>query len=243
MGEPTSDLGRRLREGDAAELVDLLRRHASELDPGEARQALRNPFLGTEAIEIMAAQRRLLVANEVRGMLARHPQTPEALALRLVTSLFWRDLLEIGLDTRVRPTVRRAADRALLARLPGLASGEKIAIARRGSTRMLQRLRHDPSPMVIRALLTNPRLTEGVVLPMVTSEEASSATLQAVARDRRWGNRHEVRLALCRNSHTPPAVALSVLPYLRKLELRQISRESRVPQLVRRRARVLLGEG
>lgn len=242
MGEPTSNLGRRLREADAEELFALLRSHASAIEPAEARQALRNPFLDSEAIEILAAERRLLVANEVRSLLARHPRTPEALALRLVTSLFWRDLLEIGLDTQVRPTVRRAADHALLARIPGLASGEKIAIARRGSTRMLQRLRHDPSPMVIRALLTNPRLTEGVVLPMVMSDEASSATLQAVARDRRWGNRHEVRLALCRNPRTPPAAALSLLPSLRKMELRELCRENRVPSTVRRRARVLLGD-
>ena len=241
MGEPASDLGQRLREADAAGLAELVARHRHELDPGEARQALRNPFLEREAIELLAAERRLLAANEVRKLIARHPQTPEVLALRLVSSLFWKDLLEIGVDTRVKPTVRRAADRTLLNRLPTLASGEKMAIARRGSNRILERLRHDPSPTVIRALLANPRLTEGVVLPMVTSDEARGPILQIVARDRRWGSRHEVRLALCRNPRTPPATALPLLPYLRKAELRQLARELRVPAIVRRRAQVLLG--
>lgn len=236
------DLERRLREADAEELHALLHRHAPELDSRLAVQALRNPFLGREGIEALAEQGRLLAAYEVKRLLALHPRSPEPLALRFVPSLFWRDLLEVGVDMRVRPTVRRAADRRLMSRLPGLATGEKVAIARRGSRRVLGRLRRDPSPRVIGALLENPRMTEGVIVPLVADADAQPKVLELVARNRRWGVRYEVRFALCTNPRTPVQTVLPILPMLRKRDLRTVSREMRLPMPVRRRAKVLLGE-
>lgn len=235
------DLPRRLRETDAESLLELLRRHGEELDVAAVRQALRNPFLGAEGIEVLAEQKRLLAAYEVKRALALHPRAPETLALRLVPTLFWRDLMELGVDTRIRPAVRRAADRRLLSRLPGLAVGEKVAIGRRASARVLGKLRHDPSVRVVRALLDNPRTTEAVVLPLVTDDATLPDVLQAVARHRRWGVRYEVRLGLCRHPNTPLAIALGLLGRLRKADLRKIASESRVPSLVRRKAEVLLG--
>lgn len=235
------DLPRLLREADADALVGLLQRHAAELDLAAARQALGNPFLGREGIELLAAQARLLPAYEVRRAIAGHRGAPEALALRFVPTLFWKDLVELGLDTRVRPAVRRAADRRLLARLPGLAVGEKAAIARRASPRVLERLRHDPSPRVVSSLLDNPRLIEGVLLPLLTHDGARSEVLETVARHRRWGVRYPVRLALCQHPRTPAPTALGLLPHLHKADLRSLARNLRVPALVRRRAEVLLG--
>lgn len=235
-------LAHRLREVDGDELLALLRRHAPELDLAAAQQALRNPFLGREGIEILAAQGRLLPAYEIKRLIALHPRTPEPLALRFVPALFWRDLVELGLDTRVRPTVRRAADRRLIARLPALAVGERSALARRAASRVLGRLRHDPSARVVASLLENPRLTEGVLLPLAASEDARPEVLEVVARHRRWGVRYEVRLGLCLNPNTRLATALATLPSLRKSDLRMVARRPRLAPAVRRRVEVLLGE-
>jgi hypothetical protein len=242
MAEPSPDLDRRLREADTEELHDLLQRFAPELDTRQAVHALRNPFLGREGIETLADHGRLLASYEVKRLIALHPRTPEPLALRFVPSLFWRDLLEVGVDTRVRPTVRRAADRRLMSRISSLATGEKMAVARRASRRILSRLRHDPSPRVVGALLENPRITEGVIVPLVASEDAQPQVLDLVARNRRWGVRYEVRLALCCNPRTPVRTVLPILPMLRKRDLRTVAREVRLPMAVRRRAEVLLGE-
>ncbi|MGD2114123.1 MAG: hypothetical protein PVG07_03660 [Acidobacteriota bacterium] len=236
------DLERRLRGAETEELHDLLHRYAAEMDVREAVHALRNPFLGREGIETVAEQGRLLASYEVKRLIALHPRTPEPLALRFVPSLFWRDLLEMGVDTRVRPTVRRAADRRLMGRLSSLATGEKMAVARRASGRILSRLRHDPSPRVAGALLENPRITEGILVPLVASDDAQPKVLELVARNRRWGVRYEVRLALCCNPRTPVRTVLPILPMLRKRDLRTVAREIRLPAAVRRRAKVLLGE-
>jgi len=241
MSEPSDALESRLREADTDELHELLREHATELDVPRALQALRNPFLGREGVETISDQGRLLSSYEIKRMIALHPKTPEPLALRFIPALFWRDLLELGLDTRVRPTLRRAADRRLMARLSSLAVGEKVTVARRASPRVLGRLRHDPAPRVVAALLENPRLTEGVLLPLLSSDDAQPPILELVARNRRWGVRHEVRYLLCTNPRTPVQASLPILPLLRKRELETVARSVRLPPPVRKRAKVLLG--
>lgn len=237
------ELRQRLREAEGDELLRLVREHAAEIDVPEARQILLNPFVTREVIERLLAVRKLLTAYEVRRDLAAHRHTPEPYALRFLAGLYWRDLMDVGLDTRVRPSVRRAADRQLAARLAGLSAGEKINIARRGGPGVLAELRHSPDPRVMKALLANPRLTEGTLMPVVRRETTSPEVLETIAEDRRWGARYELRRDLASNPRTPLQIALRLLPLLKKKDLRQVASGVRVPAAVRRRARLLLGEG
>jgi len=238
---PGPDL-ERLREAGSEELLNLVREHLAELDPPAVRHVLHNPFCTPEILEILGEHARLAAFYEVRRDLALHPRAPEPLALRFVPGLWWRDLMELGLDTRIRPRVRRAADQYLLARLPMLALGEKISLARRAPASLLAQLRHDPNPSVISALFDNPRLTEDILAPVAHAAATPGPVLAAIAADRRWGARSGLRAALARNPNTPLAVALRLLPLLHKPELKAVSHDVRVPEAVRQRARVLLGE-
>jgi hypothetical protein len=245
MAEPTDplpELARRLREAGAEELTALLRQHANELDPQAVRQALRNVHCTAEATEEIAAQARLLSFYEVRRDLATHPRTPEILSLRFVPGLYWRDLLALGCDTRLRPTLRRAADLQLGVRLPQLAQGEKVSLARRASAGVLSQLRYDPSPRVIAAALDNPRLTEALLAPAVARTTTPPAVLALIAADRRWGVRYGLRVALARNPSTPVAIAWRILGTLRRSDLQPVAADPRCSEPVRQRARVLLRE-
>jgi hypothetical protein len=239
---PEPELARRLREAGAEELTALVREHPHELDPQAVRQALHNPHCTAEATEEIAAQLRLLSFYEVRRDLAMHPRTPEVLALRFVPGLYWRDLLALGCDTRLRPTLRRAADLQLGVRLPQLAQGEKVSLARRASAGVLAQLRYDPSPRVIAAMLDNPRLTEGLLAPVVARPSTPPAVLALIAGDRRWGVRYPLRVALARNPSTPVEIAWRILGTLRRMDLQPVASDPRCSEPVRRRARVLLRE-
>jgi len=245
MADPTdleTELARRLREAGAEELTALVRERANELDPQAVRQALRNPHCTVEVTEEIAAQLRLLSYYEVRRDLAMHPRTPEVVAMRFVPGLYWRDLLILGLDTRLRPTLRRAADLQLGVRLPQLSLGEKVSLARRASAGVLSQLRLDPSPRVIAAMLDNPRLTEGSLAPVVDRVSTPPAVLALIAADRRWGVRYPLRVALARNPSTPLETAWRILGTLRRTDLQPVAADPRCSEPVRRRARVLLGE-
>jgi hypothetical protein len=239
--EPQLDLERRLREAGSDELLELIRDHSGRLAAGAVRQAMSNPFLTAAAVDLLAAEPRLLAFYEVRRALVLHPRTPEALAQRLVPGLFWRDLLALGLDTRLHPRLRRAADHQLVARLGELAVGEKISIARRASPAVLAQLRHDPSPRVIAALLDNPRLTEDILAPAVHSPAMPAPVLDLIAADRRWGGRPGLQALLARNPRTPTETALRLLPVLRKADLQGVAADPRLGEPVRQRARLLLG--
>ena len=233
----------RLSEAGAAELLRLIEENSARIDVPALRLALRNPCIDRPAIEALARAGRLLVSYEARRELASHPRTPEPLAERLVPGLYWPDLGRIGADARVRPAVRRSADRRLARRLPALALGERIALARRAGSGVLEELRHDPEPLVIGALLDNPRLTEPLLLPLANDCDAPPAILGRIAVDRRWGTRCEIRSALCRNPRTPVGVALDLLPHLAKRDLTIVEAAGQVDPAVRRRAALLLGRG
>ncbi len=236
-----SEIEQQLAAADEATLLELVRAELGALDGALMRRLLRHPFLSTEVIKVLLEDRDVVGSYEVRRELAGHPKTPDAPAMRLVATLYWRDLARLSAESRIRPTVRRAAERRLADRLPGLAAGEKVAIARRCGPGLVARIGQDPNPRVIVALLENPRLTEGVLLQLVSRDSARPELLALVARDRRWGVRYRLRVPICRNPNTPVATALTLLPALRKLDLRAVADDPRLARAVRQRANLLLG--
>jgi len=238
----SESLGERLLAADRHELVVLLEQNATELDVEASLLALRNPFLDGHGLGVLLEQRRLLGSYRLRRELASHRLVPEARALQFLATLYWRDLVEIQRDTRVSPRLRRAAEKHLAARLPGLGLGERIALARRAAGSLLEELGGERTPRVIAALLENPRCTEGMVVRLAGRTSTNAEVLRVVARARRWSSRIEVRRALCLNPLAPAAVVLPLLPTLPKVHLRRVARLDGVDPAVRRRACVLLGE-
>lgn len=222
------------------ELAELIQHRGGGLELREAMQILHNPYVTSELIEELAINRRLLTSYEMRRTIARHPRTAETSALRFVPGLYWRDLMELGLDVRVRPRVRRAADKYLLQRLPGLAAGEKIALARRAGTTILAQLRQDPDERVIAALLENPRLTEEGILPLAADHGARPQALDQVGAHERWRMRSRVRIALSLNPQTPLRVQQTILPGLRRHDLEQVLATPDLSSVVHRWAEQLL---
>jgi hypothetical protein len=235
------ELRRKLREVAAEELSALLDAAAETLDAAAIRQVFLNPFLEGGAIERLLAMRRVRVLYTARREAVAHPRTPRALALQLVAGLYWRDLVAIGADTRLHPLVRRSADTRLVERLAGMSVGERIAVARRAGPGVIPTLRLDPTPRVIAALLDNPRLSEGLLLPLAAYERAHPQVLAVVARDPRWGVRTQLRRALSLNPATPVPVALALLPALDKRSLGAVASAPRLAEPVRRRAALLAG--
>ncbi|MEM9405883.1 MAG: hypothetical protein AAGA81_07600 [Acidobacteriota bacterium] len=235
------DLLQRLRDAGPKELHELLDSYGDALDAPSALHVLRNPHCDRQVTELLLDRNHLLRVYEVRRDLVLHRNTPEVQAVRQVPSLFWRDLARAASDVRVRPRIRRAAEQTLGQRLPGLSLGEKVSLARVASGLLLSQLRWDPHPKVLEALLDNPRLTEGTLVPLVAKESTSGRVLTLIARNRKWGSRYEIKRSLCRNPRTPPALALALLPSLKRNDIRAVALKPGIVEAVRRKARELVG--
>lgn len=240
MATTDQQLRTRLRVAPSGELLRLVEEHLGGFGIGEVRAVLLNPYVTGDVIRELRASRSLTTIYEVKAALARHHRTPEAGALSLLSALFWRDLLEISIDTRIRASVRRTAERYLLRRLSRLAIGEKIALARRAGPEILAVLRHDPSLRVLEAVLESPRLTETTLLPLLGDDRASPRHLDLVARHPRWGRRYPVRKALSRRPKSPFRVLFDILEDLRPADLSAVAELEAHSAIVREKAREIL---
>ncbi len=234
------DLGALLRQAGASRLLELVIDNGFRFDVRHARQVLLNPHVAAPVIEELVCNRRLMTRYEVRSAVARHRRTPQTVALRFISGLFWRDLLDIAADMRIAPAVRRVAEKYLIRRLERLTIGERIAVARRATPTVIEELRGVRHPLVFKALLDNPRLTEEALLPAVIEREATPKILDLVAKNPRWGSRYAVRQALCRNPQTPFQAIFEILPRLRRRHLREIAAIETHSWIVHHRVQELL---
>lgn len=144
------------------------------------------------------------------------------------------------LSARERTVAPSQAERALLPTGRPLTLGERKALARKPTGDWLDRLARDPEPAVIRALLGNSRLTEQEVVVIAALRPQRPANLREVFRARRWSSRHRVRRALAFNPDTPGDVAVRVLPFLNRRDLRDVVEDRHIEEAVRREAAALL---
>ncbi len=171
--------------------------------------------------------------SEVRRLLVQHPQAPLSLARSLLAYLFWKELMEVSVNLRVNPLLRRQAERLLLVRMEELTVGEKIALARRAPRGVLGPLIRSDDTRVLRSVLGNPSLVEQDAVTIAGAPRASGEVLAYLSSHPKWGVRRPVRQALLRNPRTPVAVALKLVAALPQRELRQLIRVADVPKIVR----------
>jgi len=195
--------------------------------------ALKNRNVGAPFIQRIARNGSWLKVYEVKAALVLHAKTPRAIATNLVRFLWWRDLVRVADHAVLAPPLRRIAEMILAIRLQEMALGEKIALARIAPRGVVGVLRRDESPLVIRALLTNPRLTEEDALAIASAPGTPGPVLQALAQDARFASRPAVQKAVVQNRDTPAATALRIVQTLSTRALKELSQAPHVPQIVR----------
>jgi len=194
---------------------------------------LKNPHATPALIQRIASNREWMKTYEGRSAIVLHPKTPRVIAMNLVSHLWWRDLVRVVERAGLAPPLKRAAERILAIRVQEMAAGERITLARMASRGVFTVLRVDPNPMVIRALLQNPRMIEEDAVAIAAGRRTQSGILQVIADDPRWSPRPAVRKALARHPATPSQVALRMIRHLTRRDLREVSASPHVPGLVR----------
>jgi len=117
---------------------------------------------------------------------------------------------------------------------------EKIKYATRGNKEARAILIKDPSRIVVAAVIKSPKITEEEILKVAQNKQANDEAIRIITINKEWLKNYSIRLALVYNPKTPPGVALRLMPYLSKKDIRDLAGSKNVSSLIGSNAKKLL---
>lgn len=166
--------------------------------------------LPPQVLEDVARNGAVMRHRKVIMGIVAHPHTPRHVTLPITRSLYTFELMQLALTPTVAADVKLVVEQTLVARLETISAGERLTLAKRGSTRTAAALLFDPEARVIEAALDNPYLTEIWVVKSLMRDDCPQALVHAVCKHPKWPLRRDVQVALLRCQQTPLARAISI---------------------------------
>jgi len=121
-------------------------------------------------------------------------------------------------------------------RLYRLNTAEKVITALKGTREERAVLVRDPNRIVATAVLGSPRLTDMEIEGFAGMKSVSDEILRQIGTHREWTKRYGVVLNLVRNPRTPLAVSLGMVARLNTRDIKNVSVDRNVPEVIRKQA-------
>lgn len=204
------------------------------LDETHLHLLLQRKDLPGTFLQEIAKRRDLLRSYKIRRALAFHPHVPRLIALRLVRELYLMDLVKMSQSPLTAGDLQRVAEEQVISRLTQVPLGEKIALARQASARVLGALISEGHARICAPALNNPRLTEAQVLKVLSKEKLTADILASLGRHPRWSVLPNVRLAMLRHPHAPLELAPILLSQLKLADLQALVKLKTISAAIRR---------
>jgi hypothetical protein len=218
---PAGELSSLIHVTDEQTLLALLENPAVE-EP-HVIQMLERLDLSANVLAAIAETGKWTASEGVRLRLARHPRTPRRFALALLRQLYLFDLVHLSLLPSTPAEIKRVAEELIVTRVPHLPVGQKLTLARRGTSRVAGALLAEGHPQAIKLALANAFLTESQILKALAKPGVPERVVAAIAQHSKWSVQYNVRVALIRNAHTPVPVVLAFLPNLTVRDLKDLA--------------------
>ncbi len=122
-------------------------------------------------------------------------------------------------------------------RLATMTVPEKVKCATKGTREMRAILIRDPNRMVASAVLSCPKVNDAEVESFAKMGNVSEDILRTIAMSRAWTKSYSVVLALVKNAKTPVAITLNLMQRLTPADVKKLSTDRNVPEVVRVSAR------
>ena len=126
---------------------------------------------------------------------------------------------------------------SVLQRLAAMNVPQRLKRATKGTREERAVLIRDPNKMIAVAVLSSPKLTTTEVEAIARMANVSDEILRIIAMNRAWMKNYNVVWALAKNPKTPVPLSLNLLPRLAEKELRTLSSDRNVPDILRITAR------
>jgi hypothetical protein len=135
------------------------------------------------------------------------------------------------------PAAEKEEQKSTLQRIAGMTVAQRIGLAMKGSREERAILIRDANKIVAVAVLGSPKMTENEVENIAKMPSLSDEILRIIGNNRAWTKRYGIIAALVRNPKTPVAISMNLLGRLSERDLRSISTDRNVPEVLRITAR------
>jgi hypothetical protein len=110
---------------------------------------------------------------------------------------------------------------------------DRVMLAIKGTREARMILIRDPNRIVAGAVLRNPRLTETEIEHIASVKTVPEDVLRQIGQNRAWTRSYVVIHNLVRNSRTPIAISLAFLGRIQTRDLRALSLNKNIPDVIR----------
>ena len=124
-----------------------------------------------------------------------------------------------------------------LNKIASLGVAQRVALAMKGSREERAILIRDPNKIVGAAVLSSPKMTDSEAEAIAKMANVSDEILRIIAQTRAWVKNYNIVVALSKNPKTPVAVSMNLLARLNEKDLRMLSTDRNVPDVLRMTAR------
>jgi len=115
---------------------------------------------------------------------------------------------------------------------------ERIRMALVGNSNARTILIHDKMKMVSSSVLDNPGLSIKEIGLYAQNRALPDELVRKICLNRDWIRHYSVKLALIQNPKTPPNMAMTFLKFMRKNDLKALSRSKDIPAIIMKMAKV-----
>jgi hypothetical protein len=218
----------------AQEQLGLLMLLVGDPDPEIARAA-ETTLRAIPPASLAGFLARSEVPAEMRSFFAARGVEPAAVAAPESEA----PIVDAGPDPEAAPPDED--EQTTLQRIGAMNVAQRIALAMKGSREERAILIRDPNKIVGVAVLSSPKMTDSEIEGIAKMASISDELLRIIAHTRAWMKRYGVTVALAKNPKTPVAISMNLLSRLNDKDLRMISADRNVPDVLRTTARQKLG--
>ena len=125
----------------------------------------------------------------------------------------------------------------LLRDIPNMTPAERMKKALTGNRQARMMLVRDRNRVVYSAVLTSPKTTEGDVEAYTQMRNISPEVLRVIGAKREWTKKYSIAHELVKNPLTPIEVSMKHIARLSAMDLKRLTRDRGVPELIRRQSK------
>jgi hypothetical protein len=222
----------------AHEQLGLLMLLVSDPDPDIARVA-EATLTAIPVGPLSAFLARADVGADTRAFFAGRGIEPAAVPAADATAPIAGPPAAPAAASAAAPASAAAADdeATALQKIAAMNVAERIHLAMKGTREERAVLIRDPNKIVAVAVLSSPKMTENEIESIARMANVSDEILRIIAQTRAWVKNYAVVWSLTKNPKTPVAISMNMLSRLTERDLRTLSTDRNVPDVLRLTAR------